>query len=145
MYADFETVELLMTNTKIVTPVVAKVLATMKPREQSRFVISPDYVKEHDPEFTFVKTQDRDSSHDPSKPILIEATVHKMNKVEDLYNDKKVFYKTLRQGEGTEQPYFDCTVVLKVSIEIDGKLQFHHKDPLSIDYDIPNFHKETDD
>lgn len=44
MYADFETVELLMTNTKIVTPVVAKVLATMKPREQSRFVISPDYV-----------------------------------------------------------------------------------------------------
>ena len=56
-----------------------------------------------------------------------------MCKVEDLYNDQKVFYKTIRVGQGTGQPYYDANVTLKVSIEIDGKVVFHHKEPLSID------------
>jgi hypothetical protein len=43
-----------------------------------------------------------------------------MCKVEDLYKDQKVFYKTIRVGEGAGQPYYDSIVTLKVSVEIDG-------------------------
>ena len=58
-------------------------------------------------------------------------TLKKVNKVEDVYNDRTTFVKTIRMGQGTGQPYFDCHVVLKVSIEIDGALVFNHKDPLT--------------
>jgi hypothetical protein len=51
-----ESIELLMTNTKIITPVVAKILHTMKENEKATAVISPDFVKLHDPEFMFKQT-----------------------------------------------------------------------------------------
>lgn len=63
----------------------------------------------------------------------MDIKILKMCKVEDLYNDQQVFYKTIRLGQGTGQPYYDCFVTLKVSIEIEGQVVFHHKDPLSIE------------
>lgn len=70
---------------------------------------------------------------DPATPLIIDVTLWKLNKVEDLYRDGLVFYKTVRSGEGTGQPYYDCRVVLKVNIEIDGKQVFCHQDPLGIE------------
>lgn len=65
----------------------------------------PDCVKELDPEGLFTKTQDRDSEWDADAPLMMDVRVLKLNKVEDLYKDQHVFYKTLRYGEGTGQPY----------------------------------------
>ena len=113
-----------MTNTKVVTPLLFKLLNTMKEEENSSFSIVPDYIKEFDPELTFKHTDDTikgaDIIYDDSKPLVVDLEVHKLNKVENVYNDGETFVKTIRFGLGTGQPYYDCTVVLKVSIEIDG-------------------------
>lgn len=45
-----------MTNHKIITPLVAKVMKTMKEDEKSTAVISPECVQEVDPELTFLQT-----------------------------------------------------------------------------------------
>ena len=39
----------------------------------------------------------------------------------DLYKDKTVFYKSLKRGQGTASPYYDCKVTLRVKIDIDGE------------------------
>lgn len=122
-----------MTNKKIVTPIVFKVLTTMKEEEHSTVAVRPDCVKELDPDGLFTKTQDKDCTWDENAPLMMNFRVFKLNKVEDLYKDQQVFYKTIRYGEGTGQPYQDSRVVLKVSIEIDGQLAFAHKEPLSIE------------
>lgn len=58
----------------------------------------------------------------------------KLTRVKDLYNNGSVFYRQLREGEGTGSPYSDCVVTLKVRIELekDG-VMFTHDDPLSYD------------
>lgn len=89
-----------MTNTKIITPVVAKILHTMKENEKATAVISPDFVKLHDPEFMFKQTQENSAVFDPTQNLSIDLKILRMCKVEDLYKDQKVFYKTIRVGEG---------------------------------------------
>lgn len=111
-----------MTDSKIITPVINKVLNTMKVDEHSSFSIRPDCVHELDPNFVL---------QDDKQPLIVEITLIKMSKVEDVYGDRTTFVKTIRMGQGTGQPYFDCHVVLKVSIEIDGVQVFCHKDPLT--------------
>lgn len=41
--------------------------------------------------------------------------------IHDLYRDKSCFYKSLKKGQGTASPYYDCMVTLRVKIEIDGE------------------------
>lgn len=123
VFLEIESAELLMTD-KLVTPAIFKVLSTMKQEEHSTFILSPDCVQELDPNLDF-------AGFDKSLPLTVDARLMKVNKVEDVYGDRTTFVKTVRMGEGTGQPYFDCHVVLKVSIEIDGVLVFCHKDPLT--------------
>lgn len=46
-----------------------------------------------------------------------------MCRVTDLYNDLKVFYKTIQRGEGTQSPYNDCRCGLRVKIEVDDEVK----------------------
>lgn len=87
IFCDFDCIELIMTDKKIITPVVYKVLTTMKEEEHSTVYVRPDCVKELDPDLQFTKTQDRDCAWDENELLVIEVTVLKLNKVEDLYRD----------------------------------------------------------
>ena len=56
IFCDFDCIELIMTDKKIITPVVYKVLTTMKEEEHSSVYVRPDCVKELDPDLQFTKT-----------------------------------------------------------------------------------------
>lgn len=56
VFANMESIELLMTKTNIITPVVAKILHTMKENEKATAVVCADFVKLHDPELLFKQT-----------------------------------------------------------------------------------------
>ena len=60
-----------------------------------------------------------------------------MCRVTDLYQDQSCVYKSLRKGKGSESPYCDSLVVLKVKLEVDGEVKFCHENPLDFD-GVPN-------
>lgn len=109
-----------MTDTTIVYPVVSKVLQSMKSEEKITASIKPEYVAKHDTKFI----EDFKDLYDSEKPLQMDLTLHKLVRVEDLYRDGKVIYKSLRKGQGTASPYSDCYVSLKVCVEIDGEKKF---------------------
>ena len=82
--------------------------------------IKPEYVTKHDPEF-IEKFKD---TFNPELPLQMDINLNKLVRVEDLYRDKKVIYKTIRKGDGTASPYSDCYISLKVKVEVDGELKF---------------------
>jgi hypothetical protein len=53
----------------------------------------------------------------------VDLNLLSLGKIEDLYHDQQVFYKTLVKGQGSAVPYFDCKVTLRVKIEVDGEVK----------------------
>lgn len=52
---------------------------------------------------------------------MVDINLISLGKIEDMYRDQKVFYKTLVKGQGSASPYYDCKVTLRVKIEVDGE------------------------
>ena len=90
----------------------------MKHGEISSTVVLPSFVEDKDPEF---KT--RHSDYDPQKDLHINMHLKGLCAIQDLYRDKTVFYKTVKRGQGTASPYYDCRVTLRAKIEIDGEIK----------------------
>lgn len=78
--------------------------------------VLPQYVEEHDPEF---KT--RHPEYCPDRNLTVDVHLKGLCAIWDLYRDKTVFYKSLKRGQGTASPYYDCKVTLRVKIDIDGE------------------------
>lgn len=114
----------------LITPVVRKILNSMKPDEVAEAVVLREYVENIDPDF---KTRHPDFESD--KKLCVDINLLKMQRVDDLYYDQSVFVRSLRPGQGSASPFNDCSVTLKVKIQIDGKEEFCHKDPLATDGD----------
>lgn len=45
-----------------------------------------------------------------AKDIHIDLNMRVLVRVDDLYRDKTTFYKTLRKGIGSANPYSDCII-----------------------------------
>ena len=85
-----------MTDEAVVTPVVKRILQSMKRGEQVSTVVTPAYVEDKDPEF-----KNRHAQYNPEQPLLVDITLKGLCTIHDLYRDKTVFYKTLQKGQGT--------------------------------------------
>jgi hypothetical protein len=61
----------------------------MKEEERSSFSITPECVKDLDPNLLFKSTEDAgvDLLYDDTKPLTVDVELHKLNKVENMYND----------------------------------------------------------
>ena len=90
----------------------------MKPGEMTSTVITPEYVEKLDPAF-----KERHTDYKADAKLLIDMNLISLGKIEDMYKDEKVFFKTLVKGQGSASPYFDCKVTLRVKIEVDGELK----------------------
>lgn len=88
----------------------------MKNGEIASTSVLPSYVEQNDPEF---KT--RHADYKPDEKLTIDVHLKGLCAIQDLYKDKTVFYKSLKRGQGTASPYYDCRVTLRVKIEIDGE------------------------
>ena len=116
VFASVQEHELLMTDQDLLTPVVRKILQSMKYGEKTSTVVTPQYVQQTDPGF-----KERHADYNPDDELLVDISLLSLGKIEDMYRDQKVFYKTLVKGQGAASPYFDCKVTLRVKIEVDGE------------------------
>ena len=105
-----------MTDQDLITPVIRKILNSMKYGENSSTVVTPQYVEKIDPAF-----KDRHTNYKPDQELLVDLNLLSLGKIEDMYRDQKVFYKTLVKGQGSASPYYDCKVTIRVKIEVDGE------------------------
>ena len=90
----------------------------MKFGENTSTVVTPAYVQKQDPAF-----KDRYVTYNPDAELLVDLNLLSLGKIEDMYRDQKVFYKTLVKGQGSASPYYDCKVTLRVKIEVDGEVK----------------------
>ena len=79
-----------MTEEKVITPVVKKVLQSMKCNEIASTSVRPDYVKKIDPQF-----KERHPEYDETRPLIVDIQLMSLCRITDLYKDLKVFYKTI--------------------------------------------------
>lgn len=79
----------------------------MKPCEKVTCVVDPTFIMERD-QVTIEKY-----NPDMNMPLTIDIHMHKLVRVDDLYKDGTVFYKTIQKGEGTASPYRDSYVWCK--------------------------------
>lgn len=77
--------------------------------------MDPDFVNRH-PDFA------------AGGNLYVDIFIHRMQKVDDIYRDKSVFVRSLKTGQGSAVPFNDCSVTLKVKVEVDGELRFCHND-----------------
>lgn len=105
-----------MTDTEVITPVIKRILQSMKRFEITSTKVLPGYVEENDPEF-----KNRHSDYQPDKNLFVDINLKGLCTIHDLYRDKTVFYKSIKRGQGTASPYHDCKVTLRVKIDIDGE------------------------
>ena len=105
-----------MTDGEVITPVVKRILQSMKHGEVASTSVLPSFVEEYDPEF---KT--RHADYKPDENLIVDVQLKGLCAIQDLYKDKTVFYKSLKRGQGTASPYYDCRVTLRVKIDIDGE------------------------
>ena len=68
------------------TPILSKLLASMKVKEKVLFFVQPAWVKNYDQKFV-----DR-YSIDIERVTFVEIELKSLEKVEDLYGDRSVFY-----------------------------------------------------
>ena len=88
----------------------------MKHSEISSCSVTPGFVENNDPEF---KT--RHSDYNQEDNLIVDIHLKGLCAINDLYKDKTIFYKSLKRGQGTASPYYDCKVTLRVKIDIDGE------------------------
>jgi len=105
-----------MSDAETMTAVVKRIVQTMKKGEKASTRVAADYVIENDPDF---KT--RHQANIAGESLFVDVHLKGLCTIHDLYKDKSVFYKTLKRGQGTASPYFDCRVTLRVKIDIDGE------------------------
>ena len=110
----------------------------MKHQEKTSSMVKPQYVRETDGD----KVSKYGPEFDPNNWLLVDLELLNLTRVVDLYHNETALYKELRPGEGTGSPYNDCTVKMKVRIEVDGQIVFSHDEPLEIKEDTP--HAEWD-
>ena len=120
---EFTQKEVMFDTPSVITPMIRAVLESMKCGEKVSAILKPTFVQEIEPNLEFNK----------SEPVTIDATLNSLCKITDMYRDGTTFYKTLRKGEGSGSPYYDCKVTLKVRIEVDGEEKFCHSQFESMD------------
>lgn len=106
-----------MSDTEVITPVVKRILQSMKRGESTSTVVSAEFVEKTDPDFKTRHTAD----YIKDQPLKVDLHLKGLCAILDLYKDKTVYYKTLKRGQGTASPYYDCHVTLRVKIDIDGE------------------------
>lgn len=108
--------ELLMNEENVITPLIKKILQTMKQGEEISAVVKSEYAMKIDPDFA-----SRYPLFNPEKPLVLDMNLKALARVRDLYRNQSVFVKTITLGEGSASPYFDCFVTLRVRIDVDGE------------------------
>ncbi len=116
VFQEMKDFDVLMSDTEAINPVTKRILQSMKKGENVSTQVRPDFVEKTDPEF---KTRHPD--YNPDLPLTVDIHLKGLCAILDLYKDKTVFYKTLKRGQGTASPYYDCHVTLRVKIDIDGE------------------------
>ena len=82
VFVNVEEQEMAMTDQDLVTPVVRKILGSMKHGEVTSTVVTPEYVQKMDPAFG-----DRYSGFNASKELHVDLNLLSLGKIEDLYHD----------------------------------------------------------
>ena len=93
VFEDVTEAEHLMTDKEIITPVIKRVLQSMKKGEISSCCVPPAYVEQNDPEF---KTRHTDFK--PDQSLFVDVNLKGLCAIQDLYKDKTIFYKSLKKG-----------------------------------------------
>jgi len=73
-----------MTNEEIVTPVIRKILNSMKKTENTSSVVQASYVDKIDPTFA---ERYPGKAFDKERPLLVDLNLRDLSKIEDLYRD----------------------------------------------------------
>jgi len=76
-----------MEDQDLLTPVVRKILQTLKLWESTSTVVTKEYVEKLDPAF-----KERYLSFDSEKELHIDLNLISLGKIEDMYRDQTVFY-----------------------------------------------------
>lgn len=91
-------------NSVFITPVIRRIMTSMKNKEKTSSLVKPDYVKQTDGDQVFKYGQ----QFEEFNWLQIDLEILELTRVIDLYHDETVLYKELRAGEGTGSPYNDC-------------------------------------
>ena len=100
---------------KLASPMVIRILQSMKVGEITSSVVRSDFVLEQDPGFF-----EKFPYLNKDKPIVVQLTLLKLLKVVDLYRDQTVMYYQRERGIGSASPYSDCVVTIRVRIVIQN-------------------------
>ena len=94
-----------MTDTTNITPLIKKILQTMKTEERVSCKVSPAYYCATEKSGLVERYKD---SLDLSKDLYVDIHMKQLTKVEDIYKDGgSTLHKTLKKGHGTASPYSD--------------------------------------
>ena len=91
----------------MVTPVLKKILQTMKTEEKVSCRVKPGYLRDKDPQI--IEKYGLDLERD----LYIDVEMKYLMRVEDVYKDGTTLHKTLKKGDGTASPYADFQVICK--------------------------------
>ena len=91
----------------MVTPVLKKILQTMKTEEKVSCRVKPGYLREKD-QLMIEKYR-----VDLVRDLYIDIEMKYLMRVEDVYKDGTTLHKTLKKGDGTASPYADFQVICK--------------------------------
>ena len=112
------------------TPVMRKILKSMKLGEKSFTVVQYSWMQKHDPE-GIEKYKMKETER-----LKIDITFKKLVHIEDFYKDGTVYIKTLEKGTGTESPLSDSFVALKIKTSYN-KFSEEEKEEVLCDTEKP--------
>jgi hypoxanthine-guanine phosphoribosyltransferase len=90
-----------MTDVSIVTPLVKKILQTMKLEERVSLRVRPECYVSYDQ--AIISKFNVDTKRD----LYLDIEMKSLVRVEDVYKDGTTLTKTLKKGQGTASPYSD--------------------------------------
>ena len=94
-----------MTDTTNVTPLIKKIMQTMKTEERVSCKVRPAYFLATEQSHLLYRFK---SSLDLTKNLYVDIHMKQLTKVEDIYKDGgSTLHKTLKKGHGTASPYSD--------------------------------------
>lgn len=100
-----------MTDAGIVTPLIKKILQTMKSEESVSCKVKPEYYNKVESEGIVKKYKE---VIDCNKELYIDIHMKHLTRVEDIYKDGgSTLHKTLLKGHGTASPYSDFQILSK--------------------------------
>ena len=104
VYLEYLDLHTFMTDKEKITPIIKKIINSMKKQERVSCLIKPSYLQQIDPSLI------QQYNIDLNSPIYIDVFLKDLTRIDDIYKDGTTFHKTLQKGVYTASPYRDSLV-----------------------------------